>query len=79
MPLARTWGAYFPAVKPGDKDRYPYPIPNSDEFWGIYREPARRFEDEARWLLAVIIKLETLLPPEIPVEVISPGPAEETR
>jgi hypothetical protein len=41
VPLAESWGPYFPSVSPRERSRYQYPMPDTFEFFELYSEPLR--------------------------------------
>jgi hypothetical protein len=43
QPLGETIGRFFPQVEPEESDAYPYPNPESPEFWLHYTEPLEEF------------------------------------
>ena len=42
-PFGETWARFFPDVPEGGREAYQYPMPVSDQFWGLYAEPVEEF------------------------------------
>jgi hypothetical protein len=56
-PLGETWGPYFPDIPDDEQDNFAYPEPLSEEFWGIYAEPAMTILNLGVFLLETLRKL----------------------
>ena len=42
-PFGRTWARFFPSVQAEHHESYPYPQPQSADFWALYQEPVEEF------------------------------------
>jgi hypothetical protein len=69
-PLSATWSRYFPTVPEAQRDTYPYPRPDTVEFWRLYAEPVQEFIDAARRLRDALHDLDQVSFPERPDDVI---------
>ena len=58
--LSPTWARFFPHVPDEEREIYPYPLPGTDAFWEIYREPVLDFYAAATFLLGAIRTLAGL-------------------
>ena len=53
-PISKTWAQFFPDIAKDEKETYRYPMPMSDEFWGLHAEPVDAFFNGANALWRTI-------------------------
>jgi hypothetical protein len=56
-PLGEAWGPYFPDIPDEEQDNFAYPEPLSEDFWGMYAEPAITILNLGVFLLETLRKL----------------------
>ena len=61
-PISKTWAQFIPDIAKDEKETYRYPMPMSDEFWGLYAEPVDAFFNGANALWRTIQDLIHIKP-----------------